>query len=74
MYFTRKKLGVDKYGNPNRDHFDSYLLYDELRVMPKDIEKQYLEFIAALPKNRVHMAAGFGKPVVAGDALVKKIS
>jgi hypothetical protein len=74
VYYTNSKLCVDKWGEINNDYFNLYLLDGEICIMPKDIEEQYLEFVPTVPKNRIHMASGFGKQVIYGDELAKKIS
>lgn len=78
IYYPREKMDI----NFNNDYdiyderlgnFDTYLLYD-LYIMPKYLEKYYLDFIKELkPKHGIFSSKSHGE-IISGERLVKKIS
>lgn len=75
-YDTMNKLNVED------NSFASYSLYDEVRILPKNIEKQYLEFVEKMPRDKIIGITGRGtllpsrsvyNNVLHGDKLLKKI-
>lgn len=75
-YETVNKLDIEN------NRFASYSLYDEVKILPKNIEKQYLEFVEKLPRNKIIGVTGRGtllptrsvyNNVLYGEELLKKI-
>lgn len=56
-------------------NFDTLLLYDGIYKLPKHLEKCYLDIVSKLkPGKDVFLDKGFGKEILSGERLVKKIS
>lgn len=75
-YDTTNKLNIED------NSFASYSLYDEVKILPKNIEKQYLEFVEKMPRDKIIGITGRGtllpsrsvyNKVLYGDKLLKKI-
>ena len=78
IYYPREKMNInfnDKYDIYDEwsGNFDTYLLYD-LYIMPKYLEKYYLDFIKELKPKQGIFSSKYGGEIISGEKLVKKIS
>ena len=78
IYYPREKMDInfnDRYDIHDEwsGNFDTYLLYN-LYIMPKHIEKCYLDFIKELKPKHGIFSSKWGGEIISGERLVKKIS